>query len=278
LHRKPPPWPGKGLSFCRACPRTICYKNPMALAGKETEGLGTHGAVFATTHWSVVLAAGQSESPLAADALERLCRNYWYPLYAYVRRRGHSPEEAQDLTQEFFWRLLHGKWLSRVDRQKGRFRAFLLMAMNHFLANEWDRAHRIKRGGRLRFESLEDGTYERHFQQDTRLEWSPAELYERRWALTLLETVVLRLRQELADTGRLAQFEALKSFLTGEQRTITYADLAVQLATTEAALKMAVQRLRHRYGELLREEIALTVAGPEEVENEFRHLMAILGA
>lgn len=233
---------------------------------------------FTTTHWSVVMAAGQIGSAPASEALETLCRSYWYPLYAYVRRQGHPPEEAQDLTQEFFWRLLRGNWLARADRLKGRFRSFLLVMMKHFLANEWDRTQRIKRGGRIRFVPLEDGTCEQHFQEDSRQAHSPAQLYEQRWAITLLETVLMRLRQELAAAGRSAQFEALKRFLTGGQRPLAYAAVATQLATTEAAVKMAVLRLRNRYGELLRQEIANTVASPDEVEDELRHLLVVLSA
>ena len=233
-------------------------------------------AVFATTHWSVVLTAGQSSSSQAAEALEKLCRTYWYPLYAYVRRRGNGVSDAQDLTQDFFYRLLDRDWLAQVDRRKGKFRSFLLMAMNHFLANEWDRAKRVKRGGRVFFQSYEDDACEQRFQEDARLDRSPEQLYEQRWAMALLETVLARLRGEATAAGRLEQFHELKGFLTGEKRSITYADLAAKLSTTEAALKMAVQRLRHRYGELLREEIANTVANPSEVEDELRHLMTIL--
>ena len=232
--------------------------------------------LFATTHWSVVLTAGQGESPRAAQALETLCRTYWYPLYGYVRRRGYEVLDAQDLTQDFFYRLLDRDWLAQVDRRKGRFRSFLLVAMNHFLANEWDRAKRVKRGGRVVFQAYEDDTYEERFQEDARRERSPEQLYEQRWALALLETVLRRLREEATVAGRSAQFDELKVFLTGEKRSVSYAELATRLATTEGALKMAVQRLRRRYGELLREEIANTVNDPNEVEDELRHLMAVL--
>ena len=233
-------------------------------------------ATFSTTHWSVVLTAGQSSSSQAAEALEKLCRTYWYPLYAYVRRRGNGVSDAQDLTQDFFYRLLDRDWLAQVDRRKGKFRSFLLMAMNHFLANEWDRAKRVKRGGRVFFQSYEDDACEQRYREEANLDRSPEQLYEQRWAMALLETVLARLRGEATVAGRLEQFHELKGFLTGEKRSITYADLAAKLSTTEAALKMAVQRLRHRYGELLREEIANTVANPSEVEDELRHLMTVL--
>ena len=248
------------------------------MVGRETTG--APGAVaqplFATTHWSVVLAAGQGDTAQSAAALEYLCGTYWYPLYAYIRRRGYAHEDAQDLTQEFFWRLLDRKWLPQVDRQKGRFRSFLLVAMNHFLANEWDRATAVKRGGRVLFQSLEDGTGERRFADESQLACSPEELYDQRWATTLLQTVLSRLRQEAAAAGWLKQFEQLEVFLTGEKRAGTYAELAAGLGTTEGALKMATQRLRRRYAELLREEIAHTVAGPDEVGDELRHLRAVL--
>ena len=248
----------------------------MAPPGKETEKAETQSGVFATTHWSVVLTAGQSTSSQAAEALEKLCHTYWYPLYVYVRRRGHGVSDAQDLTQDFFYRLLDRDWLAQVDRRKGRFRSFLLVAMNHFLANEYDRAKTVKRGGRVFFQAYEDDACEKRFQEDARLDRSPEQLYEQRWAVALLETVLGRLRGEATAAGRLEQFHELKGFLTGEKRSITYADLAAKLSTTEAALKMAVQRLRHRYGELLREEIANTVANPSEIEDELRHLMAVL--
>ena len=230
---------------------------------------------FTTTHWSVVLRAGEPALPEASQALEQLCRAYWYPLYAYVRRHGHGHEDAQDLIQDFFWRLIEGDWLAQVDRRQGRCRSFLLVAMNHFLANAWDRATAVKRGGRVLFQSLDAGTYDRRFQEDAPLERSPEELYERRWAITLLETVLGRLRDEATASGQSSQFGELEVFLTGEKRTMTYGDLAARMATTEAALKMAVQRLRRRYGELLREEIANTVADPAEVEDELRHLMGV---
>ncbi|HRY51974.1 MAG TPA: sigma-70 family RNA polymerase sigma factor [Candidatus Paceibacterota bacterium] len=248
----------------------------MAPSGKESEKAETQRGVFATTHWSVVLAAGDSESPLAAEALEKLCRTYWYPLYVYVRRRGYEAPDAQDLTQDFFYRLLDRDWLAQVDRRKGKFRSFLLVAMNHFLANEWDRAKTVKRGGRIFFQAYQDDAYEERFQEDASGERSPEQLYEQHWALALLETVLVRLREEATTTGRLEQFNELKGFLTGEKRSMTYADLAAKLSATEAALKMAVQRLRRRYGELLREEIANTVADPNDVEDELRHLMTVL--
>lgn len=224
-----------------------------------------------------MVTAGERNTPESDVALERLCRIYWYPLYVYVRRRGYSPEDAQDLTQDFFLRLLDRHWLPQADRHKGRFRSFLLVALNHFLTNEWRRATAVKRGGRMRFQSLDDATCEKLSGEDSLLTSSPEEVYERRWAMTLLQAVFSRLRDEATAAGRLEQFEKLEVFLTGEKRAVTYADLAAGLSTTEAALKMATQRLRRRYAELLKEEIAHTVADPDEVQDELRHLLAVLG-
>lgn len=234
-------------------------------------------SVFATTHWSVVLAAGNKDTPEAVAALERLCRTYWYPLYAYVRRRGHSPEDAQDLTQEFFFRLLRKHYLGHVDPRKGKFRSFLLAAINHFLANEWDRATALKRGGGIAFLTLDhDSTEQRLAEGSTGR--SPEQVFERSWALTLLQEVLGRLREEVSGAGHEPGFEELKAFLTGEGSAESYTELAAKLQTTEAALRKKVQRLRHRYGELLREEIARTVIDPREVQEELVHLLAVLSA
>ncbi len=244
-------------------------------AGDLQTGTEAHARVFATTHWSVVLAAGMEESPLAADALERLCRTYWYPIYAYVRRRGHEASGAQDLTQEFFFRLLRKNYLAQADPHKGKFRSFLLVAVNYFLANEWDRARALKRGGRVTFLSLDD-TAEQRYLQEPATDLSPERIYEQSWAVALLGKALGRLREECAVTGKANRFDRLKVLLTGEKPSVTYAELATSLDTTEAALKMAVQRLRRRYGELLREEIAHTVAGPEQIEDELRHFCEVL--
>jgi RNA polymerase sigma-70 factor (ECF subfamily) len=229
-----------------------------------------------TTHWSVVLAASQEPTTDADAALELLCRVYWGPLYAFVRRRGYEAHDAQDLTQEFFARLLARDFLGAVDRSKGKFRSFLLAALKHFLAKEWRRTNTQKRGGRLSFVSLDDETAEQHYTRLAAPEVTPEKLFEQQWAMTLLEQVLSRLRDEMIAAGKGPTFEELKVFLTGEKRSASYAELAVKLATTEAALKMAVSRLRQRYGELLREEIANTVTGPEEVEEELRALFAAL--
>ncbi len=231
--------------------------------------------VFATTHWSVVLAAANEEKPEAAAALERLCRTYWYPLYAYVRRRGYSPEDTEDLTQEFFLRLLRKHYLGQVDPSKGKFRSFLLAAINHFLADEWDRASAVKRGGRVTFQALDPDSAEQQLAEAS-TEQSPEQVFERFWALAFLREVLGRLREESTESGRAAHFEELKIFLTGEQALVSYAELSSKLGSSEAALRKEVQRLCHRYGELLREEIARIVANPAEVEDELRHLFAVL--
>lgn len=231
---------------------------------------------FLTTHWSVVVAAREGASVEADAALERLCSIYWWPLYAFVRRRGYYAHDAQDLTQEFFARLLAKDFLHEVDRSKGKFRSFLLAALEHFLAKEWRRANAQKRGGKFTFVSLNDGSAETQFLQVPSSDLPPEKLFEQQWALTLLTQVTTRLQQEQVAAGKGGQFEKLKIFLTGEKRAVAYADLALQLNTTEAALKMAVNRLRQRYRELLRAEIAQTVAGPEEVEEELRAVVSAL--
>jgi len=231
--------------------------------------------IFATTHWSVVLAAGGPGTPESAAALEQLCRTYWYPLYAYVRRRGYSPEDAQDLTQEFFLRLLHKHYLGQIDPGKGKFRSFLLAAINHFLADEWDRASAVKRGGRVTFLALDqDSAEQRLAGASTR--HSPEQIFERSWALALLQKVLTRLREEATQAGHAGHFEELKAFLTGEKSPVSYAELTVKLGSSETALRKEVQRLRHRYGELLREEVARTVADPGEFEEELRYLFRVL--
>jgi DNA-directed RNA polymerase specialized sigma24 family protein len=236
---------------------------------------GTAGQ-FATTHWSVVLAASGGNCPQAAQALERLCRSYWYPLYAYVRRSGYTPEDAQDLTQAFFARLLAKGCLGTVDRAKGRFRSFLLATLKHFLANEWDRAHRQKRGGGTPLISLEGAEAERRYVGEQVSRLSPDTLYEQRWACVLLERVMERLTQEYESGGKGVLFEALRPFLAGEKHSLTYAALALEFGLSEAALKMKVQRMRHRYQALLRQEIASTVGSPEEVEDEIQFLFRVV--
>jgi RNA polymerase sigma-70 factor (ECF subfamily) len=231
---------------------------------------------FSTTHWTSVLAAKEVTSPQASEALEKLCRAYWWPLYAFVRRRGYDAPDAQDLTQEFFARLLEKNWLGSVDRAKGKFRSFLLAALEHFLANEWRRSQAQKRGGGVTFMSLDEEGAEQQYHQVATSSLTPEQLFEQQWATALLDQVLAELCAEFTATGKGAFFHELKISLTGEKRVGSYAELAAKLDTTEAALKMAVSRMRQRYGELLRAQIAHTVANAEEIEDELRALQAAL--
>ena len=232
--------------------------------------------LFVTTHWSVVLAAGRSDTTRAHDALAHLCKSYWYPLYAYARRRGCSPHDAQDLTQDFFARLLAGKWVAEADRQRGRFRSFLLTAMKHFMANEWHKAQAQKRGGGQPILSLDDDTAEHRYRLEPAETATPESLFERGWALTLLEGVLARLEEEYRVDGKQAWMEAMRPALTTDRGDLDYADLAHKLGMTETAARVAVHRLRQRYRQLIRAEVASTVASPEEVEAEMRHLFQVL--
>jgi len=236
------------------------------------------GEYFATTHWSVVTMAmaGQQNPPAARQALETLCRTYWYPLYAFVRRQGYGPEDAQDLTQAFFARFVGKDFLSDVRRERGKFRSFLLASLKHFLANEWDRTRAQKRGGGRVFVHLDDATAEERYRLEPRDDMSPEKIYERRWALTLLDRVLSRLRDELVEAGKAEQYEALKPFLLAGQGAIPYAEVAARIPSTPEAVKVAVHRLRKRYRELLRAEIAQTVSSPGEVEEEIRYLLRVL--
>ena len=241
------------------------------------DGRGTRsGEWFLTTHWSIVLAAREAATPQAPEALEKLCRAYWWPLYTFVRRRGYDSADAQDLTQEFFARLLEKNWLDSVDRTKGKFRSFLLAALKNFLAKEWRRSHAQKRGGQMALISLDEEGAEQQYLQVAAAGLSPEQLFEQQWATALLDQVLAVLREEFATTGKGAWFEEVKIFLTGEKRAVSYAQLAMKLGTTEAALTMAVRRMRQRYGELLRAQIGHTVASSDEIEEELRALLAAL--
>jgi RNA polymerase sigma-70 factor (ECF subfamily) len=234
--------------------------------------------LFTTTHWTVVLKAGETDSPSATQALDQLCRTYWYPLYAFVRRKGHSSHDAQDLTQAFFARLLEKNYVAQADRERGRFRTYLLAALTHFLADEWDKAQRLKRGGGQAIISFDAALAEERYRLEPIDQLDAAKLYERRWVTTIFDHVLARLEQEFCDSGKAALFEALKSSLLAEDVRLTYAELGMQLGLTEDAIKQAVHRMRRRYRELFREEIAQTVAGPAELEDELKHLFSLLSA
>ena len=234
------------------------------------------GSVFVTTHWSVVLQAAQNESTQALDALEQLCRVYWYPLYAYVRRRGYSPPDAQDLTQEFFARLLERNWLARADQAKGRFRTFLLHALERFLANEWDKVRALKRGGGQKPVPLQFETGETRYSAERADLRTPEQVFERRWAMALLGEVMQRLEAEYQQEGKAELFTALQPCLVGDREKLPYSQLAAQLGQSEGAVRVAVHRLRQRYRELLRAEIAHTVVSAGEVDAEMHHLFKVL--
>jgi len=233
-------------------------------------------SVFVTTHWSVVLTASGADTTRAHEALSSLCETYWYPLYAYARRRGHSPEDAQDLTQEFFARLLEKHWLARADREKGKFRSFLLMAMKRFLANEWDKAQTLKRGGHVRLVPFQFDTAETRYSQEPADTSTPDQVFEKQWALTLLQSVLQRLRADYVQDGKGQLFAALEPSLIGSRETQPYATLAAELGMTEGAVRMAVKRLRDRYRRCLKDEIAKTVAASADVDEELRHLFRAL--
>ncbi len=236
---------------------------------------------FATTRWSLVLQAKDQPSPDSREALADLCRAYWYPLYALIRRRSRDSHEAQDLTQAFFTTLLEKEFLDDVDPARGRFRAFLLAAVKHFLANEWDKEHAKKRGGAVRIASLDARSFdwdsgESQFQSEPSHELTAERLFERQWALALLNRVLGRLRDELTEAGKAAHFEVLQPFLSMDRDAANYADAAGLLGMTESAVRVAAHRLRKRYRALLRDEIAHTVSTTDEVEDELRYLFTVL--
>jgi RNA polymerase sigma factor (sigma-70 family) len=232
---------------------------------------------FPTTQWSAVVSAGCGHGSESGRALARLCEDYWFPLYAFVRRSGYSAADAEDLTQEFFTRLLEKQYLAVADPQRGKFRCFLLASLKHFLANEWNRAHARKRGGAPGVIPIDFLAAEDRYCVQPADTLTPERLFERRWALALLEQVLARLREEMAREGKSALFDRLKGLLAGQPGTRPYGEIAGELGTTEGAIKVAVHRLRRRYRELLMAEIAQTVAGPEDLEEELRQLFTAVG-
>jgi DNA-directed RNA polymerase specialized sigma24 family protein len=234
-------------------------------------------AWFVTTHWSVVQSARVRDSPQAAAALETLCRTYWYPLYAYLRRQGRPAHDAQDLTQGFFARLLQKDYLQAAARERGKFRTFLLVALKRFLANEWDREHALKRGGFAPVVSIDREVAESRFTAEPSHKVQPDVLFDRQWAMTLLGRAMAQLQAEYVASGRAQLFEYVQSCLAGEESALSYAAIATRLKLTEPAVKMAVHRLRARYREILRAEIAHTVSTSEEIEEEIRDLFLAFG-
>lgn len=234
--------------------------------------------IFATTHWSVVLTARNPSAPESSAALETLCRTYWYPVYAFVRRHGKSPDDAQDLTQEFFARLLQKDYLRSASREKGRFRTFLIIALKRFMANEWDRARALKRGGGVSSVSLDTSLAETRFQLEPDAKVDPDRMYDRRWALTLLEQTMTRLRREYEQEGKGGDFDQLKSFLTVGRAEIGYETVAARLGISAGAARVAVHRLRKRFRDVFREQIAQTVSSLADIDEEVAHLVAALAA
>src|SRR5579871_410402 len=247
---------------------------PETAAGRNTIHTLAGACDFPTTRWTLVVAAAAPRRKEARSALSSLCESYWYPLYAYLRRRGYAADQAQDLTQEFFMRILEGRYLDRADPEKGRFRSFILTSLKFFVADEEDRHCARKRGGGI-LVPLEFSSGEARYQREPAHDETPERIFERRWALSMLDRVVERLRNEFVHHGRPEHFERLKIFLLG-QSGAPYAALAREMNTSEAALKVAIHRLRKRYRELFRQEIADTVADPAEVESELRYLAAVL--
>ena len=232
------------------------------------------GPDFRTTHWSVVLTARADDSSQAADALSQLCRTYWYPLYAYIRRRGHDPHDAQDLTQEFFARLLERNFLAAVRQERGKFRWFLLSALKRFLANEWNRDHAAKRGSGHAVVSLDEETAEGRYRYEVADQTTPDMLYDQSWAMTVLEQAQDQLQREYEAGSRGPIFEQLKVFLSGDRAPISHTEAGAVLGMNEGAVKVAVHRLRQRYRDCLRKQIAQTVSTPAEVDDEIRQLFA----
>jgi RNA polymerase sigma factor (sigma-70 family) len=232
---------------------------------------------FATTHWSVVLNAADTSAPGADEALEKLCRTYWYPLYAHVRRQGRNAEDAQDLTQAFFEHFLGRKAVRLANRERGKFRSFLLTSLNHFLNHEWERAKTARRGGGQVHLPWDQSSAESQYEVESLSEVPPEKVYDRRWALALFQEALARLRQEHAAAGKVQLFEQLKEFLTESAGEGTYGDVATRLGMSSGAVAVAVHRLRQRYGELVREEIAHTVTNPAEVQEELHYLIELVG-
>lgn len=236
------------------------------------------GGPFTTTHWSLVLTAYASDTTTAAVALNKLCQSYWYPVYAFIRRKGHQPEDCRDLTQEFFAELLEKDFFKMADRERGRFRSFLLASVKNFLGHQWEKARAKKRGGEYGFVSLDAQEAEGHYALEPADPVTPDQLFERRWALTILEQTFVRLRGEYVTAGKGKLFETLQPCLSGDDTSRSYADIGAELNLSEGAARVAAHRMRTRYTELLRAEISKTLASPGEVETELAALRAALSS
>jgi RNA polymerase sigma factor (sigma-70 family) len=247
-------------------------------ANADSGPASAQGARFATTCWSVIAAAQDAASPAAHEALSALCSAYWYPLYAYIRRQGHAPHEAEDLTQEFFARLVEKDLLAGVDPALGKFRSFLLAACSHFLANQRDRARAWKRGGRCTIVSLDFAAAEARYRTEPSHGLTPEKLFARRWGLTLLEHVLGMLRADYAARNKGLWFDRLRVCLLGDKDVVPYARVAQELGMTPGAVRVAIHRLRQQFRDLLREEISKTVEGPGQIEDEIRDLFGALAS
>jgi RNA polymerase sigma-70 factor (ECF subfamily) len=235
-------------------------------------------ARFPTTSWSLVIAAAGSPDDQSKKALASLCERYWYPLYAFIRRQGHEPDQARDLTQDFFVRLLEKNYMGQADQRRGRFRAFLLTAVKHFLLNEADRASAKKRGGEYVILPIEFRGAEQSYQLEPAHDATPEKIFERNWAVALLQTVTDQLQREFVQAGKAKHFESLKPMLTGESEGVRYGEIADELGLSEGAVKVAIHRLRRRFRELLRQEVAETVADPRQVDEEIHFLAEVLAS
>lgn len=242
---------------------------------KERPSVECRPTDFATTHWSVVVAAGETDSPQARAAMEQLCRAYWFPLYAYVRRQGRDAHEAQDLTQEFFLRLLDKQYLRLADSTRGKFRSFLLTSLKRFLVNDWEKACAAKRGGGQAKLPLDCGDAERRYLAEPAKDLTPDRVFEKRWAIALVERALDRLRDEYSAANKLKLFEELKGHVWGDGSD-SYNELSVRLNTSEGALRIAAHRMREQFRRVLREEVAHTARTPKEIDEELRYLISVL--
>lgn len=261
-----------------ARPRPLSKINCDTVDHDSSPGPPNANLVFATTHWSVVILAGAGGSTEAHSALGHLCQIYWYPVYGFFRREGRTPEEAEDLTQSFFADLLQKGGFAKVHPAKGRFRSFLLASARNFLRNDWNRAHRLKRGGAAEIFSIDGMAAEEWYRLEPIDKSSPETLFDRHWAETLIEQALKHLEVECQEAGQSARFEVLRDFMLGGPADLSYAEAGARLGLSESAVTSTIHRLRSRFRELLRSEVAQTVESPAEVESEMRDLLAVLSS